>query len=86
MKYFFTIEKCGLDRNGNMRHKIRGYKFNKTKEEHLIHIWESLGREEMANVCGRWYKDGKTSNLEIPDILRSIFVAFSSHEINYCVS
>lgn len=85
MRYFFTIEKHGLDANGNMRHKIRGYEFNLTEEEYLIHNYKPMGKEEMADIAGRWFKDGKISNLEVSDILHSIFVAFANHEISYSV-
>ena len=85
MRYFFTIERYGLDKNGNTRHKIRVFKFIQSKEEPLINNYEPMSNAEMANIVGKWYKNGKISNLEVSDILRSIFVAFSSHEINYCV-
>lgn len=83
MKYFFMIEKYGMDKNGNARYKIKG--FRETEQEYLMHSYELMPKDEMASIVGRWNKDGKTTNQYTTEILKSIFASFGDHDISYSI-
>lgn len=50
MKYFFVISYAGLDKNGNSRHKVRGFKMGSNPDEYII-----MNKVTMVEaVGGRW--------------------------------